>query len=57
VQYLLGICADKLGSRSDAETALKAAAVSDSLLTENGPPVKELAEAKLAELQRRTSGQ
>ena len=57
VQYLLGLCADKLGSRADAETALKAAAASDSLLTENGPPVKELAEAKLAELQRRASGQ
>jgi hypothetical protein len=57
VQYLLGLCADKLGSRADAETALKAAAASDHLLTENGPPVKELAEAKLAELQRRTSGQ
>jgi hypothetical protein len=57
VQYLLGLCADKLGSRSDAETALRAAAASDSLLTENGPPVKELAEAKLAELQRRAAGQ
>ncbi len=57
VQYLLGLCADKLGSRADAETALKAAAASDSLLTENGPPVKELAEAMLAELQRRASGQ
>lgn len=56
VQYLLGLCADKLGSRSDAETAWKAAAASDSLLTENGPPVKELAEAKLAELQRRVAG-
>jgi hypothetical protein len=57
VQFLLGICADKLGSRADAETALKAAAQSDNLLTENGPPVRELAEAKLAELQRRTAGQ
>ncbi len=57
VQYLLGLCADKLGSRADAETALKAAAQSDNLLTENGPPVKELAEAKLAELRRRTAGQ
>jgi hypothetical protein len=57
VQYLLGLCADKLGSRADAETALKAAAATDSLLTENGPPVKELAEAKLAEMQRRASGQ
>jgi PDZ domain/PEGA domain len=57
VQYLLGLCADKLGSRADAETALKAAAASDNLLTENGPAVKELAEAKLAELQRRASQQ
>jgi hypothetical protein len=57
VQYLLGLCADKLGSRADAETALKAAAATDHLLTENGPPVKDLAEAKLAELQRRAAGQ
>ena len=52
VQYLLGLCAARMGNRTDAETALKAAAASTSLLTEDGPPVKELAEARLAELQR-----
>ena len=53
VQYLIGLCADRLGNRADAETAYRAAAASDSLLTEDGPPVRELAAAKLAELQRR----
>lgn len=52
VQYLLGLCAARLGNRADAETAFKAAAASASLLTEDGPPVRELAEARLAELQR-----
>jgi hypothetical protein len=52
VQYLLGLCADKLGNRSEAEAAWRAAAASDSLLTEDGPPVKELAEAMLAQAQR-----
>jgi tetratricopeptide (TPR) repeat protein len=52
VQYLLGICTDALGQRADAEAALKAAAATDSLLTEDGPSVKELAEARLAEMQR-----
>jgi len=54
VQYLLGLCADKLGMRSEAETAWRAAAAAESSLTEDGPPVKELAEAKLAELRRRS---
>ena len=53
VQYLLGLCADRMGNRADAEAAYRAAAASDSLLTEDGPPVRELAQAKLAELQRR----
>jgi predicted negative regulator of RcsB-dependent stress response len=53
VQYLVGLCADKLGNRTEAETAWKAAAASESQLTEDGPSIKELAEAKLAELQRR----
>lgn len=53
VQYLLGLCAENLGNRSEAEAAWKAAAASDSMLTEDGPPVKELAEAKIADLQRR----
>jgi PDZ domain-containing protein/PEGA domain-containing protein len=52
VQYLLGLCADRLGNRAEAETAFRAAAASDSLLTEDGPPVKELAQARLAELSR-----
>lgn len=56
VQYLLGLCAARLGNRADAEAALKAAAASGSLLTEDGPPVKELAEARLAELQRTSTG-
>jgi tetratricopeptide (TPR) repeat protein len=53
VQYLLGLCASRLGNRPEAETAFQAAAASNSLLTEDGPPVKELAEARLAELRRR----
>jgi hypothetical protein len=52
VQYLIGIAAARLGNRTEAETALKAAAASTALLTEDGPPIKELAEARLAELQR-----
>jgi tetratricopeptide (TPR) repeat protein len=52
IQYLIGVCADALGNRAEAETAFKAAAATDSLLTEDGPSVKELAEAKLAEIQR-----
>ncbi len=53
VQYLLGLCADSLGNRSEAEVAWRIAASSESFLTEDGPPVKELAEAKVAELTRR----
>jgi hypothetical protein len=52
VQYLLGLAAENLGNRADAEAAFKLAAASESLLTENGPPVKELAEARLTELQK-----
>jgi len=55
VQYLLGLCSDKLGNRADAETAFRAAIASDALITEDGPSVKELAEARLAEMQRRRS--
>lgn len=48
VQYLLGLCAEVLGQPAEAEAAWRAAAASpDALLTEDGPPVKELAEAKL----------
>lgn len=52
VQYLLGLAAEHLGDHTEAQAAFKVAAVSDSLLTEDGPPVKELAEAKLLELQK-----
>ncbi|MEO6213628.1 MAG: PEGA domain-containing protein [Vicinamibacterales bacterium] len=52
VQYLLGLAAENLGNRAEAETAFKAAALSDGLLTEDGPSIKELAEAKLVELQK-----
>jgi hypothetical protein len=54
VQYLLGLAAENLGNRAEAEAAFKAAAASDGLLTENGPSVKELAGAKLADLQKTT---
>ena len=57
VQYLRGLCADKLGSRAEAEAAFKAATASESLLTEDGPPVRELAQARLTEIQRRSSPQ
>jgi hypothetical protein len=53
VQYLLGLCAENLGDRAGAELAYRTAASSQSWLTDDGPPVKELAEAKIAELSRR----
>lgn len=53
VQYLLGLASDRMGNRTEAETAWRAAAASTALLTEDGPSIKELAEARLAELQRR----
>ena len=53
VQYLLGLASDRMGNRAEAETAWRAAAASTALLTEDGPSIKELAEARLAELQRR----
>ncbi len=52
VQYLVGLAAESLGNRATAETAFKVAAASSSQLTETGPAVKELAEAKLAQMQR-----
>jgi tetratricopeptide (TPR) repeat protein len=49
VQYLLGLCYEALGQMADAEKAWRAAATdAESLLTDDGPPVKELAERKLA---------
>jgi hypothetical protein len=55
VQYLLGLCAQNLGSRAEAEAAWRIAASSESLMTEDGPPVRELAEARLTELQGRAA--
>ena len=52
VQYLLAMAAEALGNRAEAEAAYKAAAATESLLTEDGPRVKDLAEARLAELQK-----
>jgi tetratricopeptide (TPR) repeat protein len=49
VQYLLGLCYEALGQAAEAAQAWRAAATdADALLTEDGPFVKELAEAKLA---------
>jgi len=48
VQYLLGLCADKLGNRADAEAAFTAAAASEALISEDGPSVKDLVEARRA---------
>jgi hypothetical protein len=48
VQYLLGLCHESLGQMAEAEKAWRAAATdAESLLTEDGPPIKELAERKL----------
>ena len=52
VQYLLGLCNAGLGNRVEAEAAFTAAAASSNLLTEDGPPVNELAQARLTELRR-----
>lgn len=50
VQYLLGLCAARMGDRAGARAAFTAAVASGNLLTEEGPPVRDLAEARLAEL-------
>ncbi len=53
VQYLLGLAAERMGNTAEAEAALKAAAQSSALISEDGLPVKDLAEARLQTLQRR----
>ena len=55
VQYLAGLCSEALGDFAGAQRAWQAAAQSQSGITEDGPPVKELATRKLADLQRRTA--
>jgi hypothetical protein len=52
VQYLIGLAAEHLGNRAEAEAAFKTAAASDAWLTEDGPAVKDLAEAKLVEMKK-----
>ncbi|MEO8680441.1 MAG: PEGA domain-containing protein [Vicinamibacterales bacterium] len=56
VLYLLGLAADRMGNLAEAEASWRAAAATTALLTEDGPPVKELAEARIQELQRRPRG-
>ena len=53
VQYLLGLAAERMGNAAEAEAAWRAAAATTALITEDGLPVKELAEARLQALQRR----
>ena len=53
VQYLLGLAAERMGNLAEAEAAWKAAAATTALETEDGLPVKDLAEARLQALQRR----
>ena len=53
VQYLLGLAAERMGNNAEAEAAWRAAAASTALITEDGLPVKDLAEARLQGLQRR----
>ena len=51
VQYLLGLCYEQLRQFADAERAFRAAAsIEGSLLTQDGPPVKELAEGRVRAL-------
>lgn len=57
VQYLLGLAAERMGNAAEAETAWRAAAATTALITEDGLPVKELAEARLQSLQRRPGAQ
>jgi hypothetical protein len=53
VHYLLGLAAERMGNTAEAEAALKAAAASTALISEDGLPVRDLAEARLQTLQRR----
>ena len=53
VQYLLGLAAERMGNLAEAEAAWRAAAATTALETEDGLPVKDLAEARLQGMQRR----
>ena len=54
VQYLLGLAAERMGNAAEAEAAWRIAAASAASITEDGLPVKDLAEARL---QQRRPGQ
>ncbi len=56
VNYLLGLCYEALGQFADAAKAWTAAKNSEAGLTEDGPPVKELAAAKLSRMSMGRSG-
>jgi predicted negative regulator of RcsB-dependent stress response len=47
VHYLTGLCHEALGQRSQAQQAWQLASSSEASLTEDGPPVAPLAQAKL----------
>ena len=57
VQYLLGLAAERMGNAAEAQAAFSAAAASSALISEDGLPVKDLAEARLQTLQRRPGPQ
>ncbi len=57
VQYLLGLAAERMGNTAEAQAPFTAAAASSALITEDGLPVKDLAEARLQALQRRPGQQ
>ena len=46
-QYLLGLACEGVGDNASAQKAWQAAAKSEAWLTEDGPPVKTLAQKKL----------
>ena len=48
VWYLQGVCAEEMGNRAEADTAFKQAAATESLLTEDGPSVRDLVQARAA---------
>jgi hypothetical protein len=54
VHYLLGLAAERMGNAAEAEAAWRLAATSAASITEDGLPVKDLAEARL---QQRRPGQ
>jgi hypothetical protein len=53
--YLLGLALEQLGDTAGAQRAFQAAAATQALLTEDGPPVRLLAEQKLRAMAAPTS--